>query len=210
MLNALEFKNVLNYGENVFITALAIDSDDYEFSIYSTTLGKYLTLTTPFSSITETFFNSTKTPYKTSYLQRFQFPLSRLQKADTLIGYIRNKTDLLENYTFTIQYGTSGIILPSLVNIYGYLYDAYGVPVNGESITFTVLNSASYFDNAPATMLNATTQTDRDGKFSLSINRSYDYVLSISRLNFTKLVKLSSLPAGIETVEVAVGPGSAC
>lgn len=96
------------------------------------------------------------------------------------------------------------------VEVYGFFRDAYGEPVRNAAVSFTVMNKTTYFDNSPATSLHATAVTDNSGKFSIHLNRNYDYTLSIASLNYLKVVKLSELPNSVSVVEVDLGTGLGC
>lgn len=133
-----------------------------------------------------------------------------LTQPDFLSIHVENSTDPTDFSEFIIQAGDFVALAADTINLYGYLHDTYGRPIVREPITFTVLNSASYFDNAPITTLNATTLTDEQGRFEININRRYDYVMSISRLNYTKVLKISEVPDSVTSLEVIIGRGLVC
>lgn len=199
---------------------------DYRFSVtvFSTSLEKYLNSSGKFESTAPVLiYGSEKLTVThgpssapiTTKIREFSVPTSGINGPDILlVNTFQESTaspgEVHHISVVPVYVGDLSSTQPSLVTVYGSVFDAYGNPVIGESVTFTVLNSATYFDNAPTTTLNATAQTDRQGRFELQLNRAYNYVFSISRLNYTKMVRLSSLPANVSAVELVVGEGTTC
>ena len=106
-----------------------------------------------------------------------------------------------QTFEKTVFYGMS-LASPSLVTVYGTLFDALGQPMVGETISFQVLNPVTYFDNSPATSIQASTTTNSNGYFSISLNRRYDYLVVLPRLNYSKYIKLSQIPNTQTSVEL--------
>lgn len=211
-----QFSDVQNVdvGEQINIIGLGNTDETYEMSVYSTRLNKFSTSAYEFTSNTPVVFTVTKTPgflITGSFLYKFLFNTSKLQNSDTLLIQINNPVNPTESYTRFVQVGKQFVNTPNTVHVYGYVYDAYGNPVVGEAISFTVLNVGNmYFDNAATTAWTATAITDKFGRYDLYLNRQYDYVMAIERLNYTKKVALTTVPANVTEVEVLVGKGSAC
>lgn len=110
-----------------------------------------------------------------------------------------------------VEVGNSAIADYNItVNVFGFLRDARGDFMSNIPVTFTVLNRGGYFDNTPSTSLNAMTLSDKLGKFEIQLNRNYDYVMAIDEVNYRRQIKLSTLPRGVENVEVDIGTGLGC
>jgi len=101
----------------------------------------------------------------------------------------------------TVSYGTY-FTEPSLITVYGTLYDALGKAMRDKAVSFTVANTLTYTDNSPYSSMTAYTTTDENGYFEINLNRRYDYIASIPELNFSKLVKISNVPKDTNAVEL--------
>lgn len=186
----------------------------YTFSVYSTNLQLYMDSAFGFTSATPVLFNASTITLPTGdELQKIAVNTSTLATNDLLYVTIQgdgNGTDT-NTYTTYFQIGSELIADTNItVQVYGFLRDAYGEFIKNVPVTFTVMNSSVYFDNSPTTMVYATTLTDSQGKFTINLNRNYDYVLNIEKLNYVKVIKLSTLPATATVVEVDLGTGLGC
>lgn len=184
----------------------------YQYSVYALNAGKYLDADFKYSDTIVQIPASTYTTFPNTSGDYLQLDVSTyyLTQPDFLSVHVENTTDPNDTVEFILQAGAFVALAADTINLYGYLYDTYGEPIAHEPITFTVLNSASYFDNAAITRINATTLTDKEGRFEININRRYDYVMSISRLNYTKVLKLSEVPDSVTSLEVLIGKGLVC
>jgi len=140
----------------------------------------------------------------------FTIPTNLIPKPSTFVIFARDTDTPSNTSEETVFYGLNIPTSANIINVYGKLFDAYGNPVVGESLVFSVMNETTYFDNSQYTSFNAYTQTDNQGFFSLNLNRSYDYILSVPRLGFTKLLKVSNVPPSISSVEVDFGRLGQC
>lgn len=202
-------------GEIAKISAIGTTDTTYTMTAYSTHLIKYLGLTGNFDSSTPVNFSITKDLQTftslNKYLYNFSFSSSTLSNPDLIIVSVINTLVPTETNDFLVTVGDNYANQPSLIHLYGYVYDAYGTPVSGEAIVLTVLNTGNmYFDNSATTSWTATAITDRMGRYDLYINRQYDYILSIHRLNYTKKIQVTTVPTTVTDVQVLIGPGSAC
>jgi hypothetical protein len=216
-------------GELVRLSAISNVNSNFIFTVYSLAQGKYLNNTGAFVSSAYNF-SASKVPLNGNYIYTYQVNTTTFTQAEKLLITVYNNgptttttttsttsttTTTTSPYptlvtTLLISVGRVFASTPTKITAYGTVYDAYGLPIKGESVSFTVLNSATYYDNSPTTAISAYTQTDSSGYFSIDLNRRYDYVLSISRVNYTKVVKFSTVPANVSVVEIAVGTGSGC
>lgn len=221
-----------DFGELVKLTAISNVNSNFVFTVYSLSQGKYLNNGGSFSN-TAYNFSASKVTLNSSgnYAYTYQINTSTFTQAEKLVVSVYNNGPSATTTTSTtttstttsttspypilvtqiiVNVGKTFASTPSKIVAYGTVYDAYGMPIRGESVSFTVVNAGTYYDNSPTTAINATTQTDVNGYFSIELNRRYDYVLSITRVNYTKVVKFSTLPAGVSVVEIAIGTGSGC
>jgi len=201
-------------------------------------LGTYAKILIPVDDVTQTYWYSIYAAQKAQYLDaEFKYSTTAVQitatefitfpnsagtflqlsistyyltQPDFLGVHVENVANPADMTNFVIQAGDFVALAADTIDLYGYLYNTYGEPIAHEPITFTVINSASYFDNAPITRLNATTLTDAQGRFEISVNRRYDYIMSISRLNYTKVLKISEVPDTVTSLEVLIGRGLVC
>lgn len=91
---------------------------------------------------------------------------------------------------------------PSLITVYGILRDATGNPLINLTITFSVVNPVSYFDNSLTSKITATATTNENGLFSINLNRQYNYIMTVPGLDFMKLIKISEVPNTVTAVEI--------
>lgn len=216
-------------GELVRLSAISNVNSNFIFTVYSLAQGKYLNNTGAFVSSAYNF-SASKVSLNGNYIYTYQVNTTTFTQAEKLLITVYNNgptttttttsttsttTTTTSPYptlvtTLIVSVGRVFASTPTKITAYGTVYDAYGLPIKGESVSFTVLNSATYYDNSPTTAISAYTQTDSSGYFSIDLNRRYDYVLSISRVNYTKVVKFSTVPANVSVVEIAVGTGSGC
>lgn len=202
-------------GSNI---VLLIPVDDatittYEYTVFAADEGKYLdtefkladTIPVPIPATDYVTFPNNVQDYLKVTVSTYY-----LLRPDFLSIHIEDSANPSDSLDVVVQAGEFAALAADTITLYGFLYDTYGEPIKHEPITFTVLNSASYFDNAPVTMLNATTLTDHSGRFEIQLNRRYDYVMSISRLNYTKVLKVSEVPDSVTSLEVLIGRGLVC
>ena len=184
----------------------------YWFTVYALNAGKYLDANFAYAD-TEVQIPATnfiEFPNTVGSFLKIEISTFFLTQPDLLSIHVENTADSNDTAEFMIQAGDFVAKATDTITLYGYLYNTYGEPITHEPITFTVLNSASYFDNAAITRLNATTLTDTQGRFEITINRNYDYVMSVSRLNYTKVLKVSEIPDSVQMLEVLIGRGLVC
>ncbi|MEM3368573.1 MAG: hypothetical protein QXP88_00545 [Thermoproteota archaeon] len=190
----------------------------FSFSVFCINTQKYYTFnftnntwTTSATASTNTVTSLSAYPVLNGFRYAvFTIPTSLIPKPSSFVIF-GSDTDTTPNTDEEIVfYGLNIPTNANTVNVYGTLFDAYGNPVVGESLVFSVLNQTTYFDNSQYTSFNAYTQTDNQGFFSLNLNRGYDYVLSIPRLGFSKLLKLTQVPATNSSVEVDFGGLGQC
>ena len=198
------------------VTDLYIPIDDatqtYEAVIYAIDAQKYLDTEFKYvdSPVNVPLTVVTAVPPSLADYAVLKLSTYYLTRPDMLNIQVTNTNDPTDTISFLVKVGEVPALAADTILVYGYLYNTYGEPIRHEPVTFTVLNSASYFDNAPITRLNATTLTDESGRFEIPINRRYDYVFSVSRLNYTKLLKISEVPDNVLTLEVVIGRGLVC
>lgn len=133
-----------------------------------------------------------------------------LTQPDILFIRASNDADATNQVFTEVQVGVRVAYATDMITLYGFLYDTQGNPLANKVVTFSVLNSATYFDNSPVTRLNAYTITDNNGKFTITLNRNYDYVLSLNEFNYTKVIKVSEIPDNVQEIEVVIGRGLVC
>lgn len=179
-----------------------------KYFVYNTSTGVWSTTTTPTSNSIATL---TSYPLVNGFRHiTFSIPTNLIPKPSVFVIYGQD-TDTIPNvFETSVFYGLNIPTSASTINVYGTLFDAYGNPVEGESLVFSVLNETTYFDNSKYTSFNAYTQTNEQGFFSINLNRKYDYALSIPRLGFTKILKISNVPASNSSVEVDFGGLGQC
>ena len=184
----------------------------YWYSVYALSTAKYLDAEFKYADTVVQIPADTYVTFPNMLGNYLQVTVSTyyLTRPDFLSIHVENAADNTDTNEFLIQAGDFVALAADTINLYGYLYNTYGEPIAHEPITFTVLNSASYFDNAAITRLNATALTDHQGRFEISVNRRYDYVMSISRLNYTKILKISGVPDTVTSLEVLIGKGLVC
>lgn len=190
----------------------------FSFSIFCISNQKYYTFN--FTNSTWSISNTASTntvASLASYPQTngfryvsFTIPTSLIPKPSTFVIFASDTDTPNNTAEETVFYGLNIPNSTNVINVYGTLFDAYGNPVVGESLVFSVINETTYFDNSQYTSFNAYTQTDNQGFFSLNLNRSYDYILSIPRLGFSKLLKVSNVPPSSSSVEVDFGGLGQC
>lgn len=190
----------------------------FSFTVYCLTNGNYYvynftnaTWTTTTTATSNVVSNITTYPLVNGFRYvSFVIPTALIPKPSTFLIYGQDTDTPANTFEKSIFYGLNVPTSANTLNVYGTLFDAYGNPVAGESIVFSVLNDTTYFDNSRYTAFNAYTQTDEQGFFSINLNRTYDYALSIPRLGFTKVLKISDVSLTINSVEVNFGGLGQC
>ena len=209
----------VQFGERAVIDVAYTESDPdnlYQYSVFDTTKELFMSDEGVFDSVTPVLFdpvplvhhddvnmNIFEAVVNTSAFQSYTLLVVKFEQMSG-----DGDTDELNVYVRVGYIPASNEA--QLVEVWGVLRDAYGNGIPNAAVTFTVLNKAGYFDNMPATSLVANAVTDSQGKFSVRLNRNYDYVLSIAALNYVKSIKLSTLPSGVSSVEVDLGSGLGC
>ena len=199
----VEAREYFSPGENVFFL-IRNPASDVDVKIYLYNERKFLTKDNNGNFIkvnTPTTFSISRTNFISNGTENFYIltiPRRLLRPYEILNANFSDNTTTKELIVF---YGQN-FTLPGLVRVYGNLYDARGNPLSGETISFQVLNPTTYFDNSPSTMISTSTSTNELGYFSIELNRTYNYLVVLPRLNYSKFIKLSSLPQNVNEVEL--------
>ena len=199
-------------GEEV-ILFLPIDdpTQEYKMTVYANEIGKFLGADFKYKDASEDIDLSNVTlstppgDFVKVYVNTYF-----MTQPDFLSIHVENKTDPTDYYDLFVQVGHFYAFVPAMINVYGYLYDSNGLPVKHEPVTFTVLNSATAFDNSPLTSMTTTVITDEQGRFEADLNRHYDYLFAVARFNYSKVIRLSEVDDSVTSVEVIIGRGLVC
>jgi len=202
-------------GSNISLLVPVNDSTitTYTYTVFAFDEGKYLDAEFKLAGTSSVQIPATNyVNFPNSVQDYLRVPINTyyLLRPDFLNIHLEDSANPADSLDIVVQAGEFAALAADTITLYGFLYDTYGEPIKHEPITFTVLNSASYFDNSPVTTLNATTLTDHSGRFEIQLNRRYDYILSISRLNYTKVLKVSEVPDSVTSLEVLIGRGLVC
>jgi hypothetical protein len=203
----LYIKEYFKFGEKLTFLARKNNTNDLTLTIFIYTNNLYV-----YFNLIQNKWSTSSSPNSTTYqhsvfLNDFEvgkfyyiveIPSSVLPKPSILD--IKISDGISEDSKF-IHYGNY-FVNPSLVKIYGNIYDALGNPLSDKVLSFTVANTLTYTDNSPYSSMTTSTITDSSGYFEINLNRSYDYIASVPELNFSKLVKVSNIPANTNAAEL--------
>jgi len=201
-------------GEDLFFIAKTNTSTTLKVLVYSINRDKYIYYDfddeiwkeSASTSFTE---YSNASSYMDEGTERFlivRVPKRFFSKPDFVKIRVENTSDTLDFQEKIVIYGEALPLEAEKINVYGQLFDAYGNPLVGESVVFSVVNETTYYDNSLYSSMNAFTSTDANGRFSIYLNRRYNYVLTLPRLSYSKLLKIKDVPSSVGAVEVSFDP----
>jgi uncharacterized GH25 family protein len=203
-------------GEDLFFVAKTDTNTTLNVLIYSINRDKYVVydfsnnVWTESTSPSFTTYSTTSS-YKDEGTERFlivRAPKTFFSKPDFVKIKVENTSDSTDFQEKIIIYGEALPLEAEKINVYGQLFDAYGNPLVGESVVFSVVNETTYYDNSLYSSMNAFTSTDANGRFSIYLNRRYNYVLTLPRLAYSKLLKIKDVPSSVNAVEVSFNPAA--
>jgi hypothetical protein len=201
-------------GEDLFFVAQTDTSTTLKILVYSINRDKYVVYDFTDNTWTESSSPSFTTYSNASFYrdegtERFlvvRVPKTFFSKPDFVKIRVENSSDSDDFQEKILIYGEALPLEAEKINVYGQLFDAYGNPLVGESVVFSVVNETTYYDNSLYSSMNAFTSTDNNGRFSIYLNRRYNYVLTLPRLAYSKLLKIKEVPSGVSAVEVSFEP----
>jgi hypothetical protein len=214
---SLHSKESFLNGEDLFFVAKTDNSTTLKVLIYSINRDKYVVYNftdnawAENSSLSFTTYSNASS-YRDEGTERFlivRVPKTFFSKPDFVKIRVENSLDSTDFQEKIVTYGEALPLEAEKINVYGQLFDAYGNPLAGESVVFSVVNETTYYDNSLYSSMNAFTSTDVNGRFSIYLNRRYNYVLTLPRLAYSKLLKIKDVPLSVSAVEVSFGP-TAC
>jgi len=204
-------------GEDLFFVAKTDTNTTLKALIYSINRDKYVVYDFNDNAWVEsaspsftTYSNASS--YRDEDTERFlvvRVPKTLFSKPDFVKIRVENSSDSNDFQEKIVVYGEALPLEAEKINVYGQLFDAYGNPLVGESVVFSVVNETTYYDNSLYSSMNAFTSTDVNGRFSIYLNRRYNYVLTLPRLAYSKLLKIKDVPSNVSAVEVSFVP-TAC
>ncbi len=216
MINLYSKESFLN-GEDLFFVAKTDINTTLKVLVYSINRDKYVvydfddSVWTESTSPSFTEYSNTSS-YRDEGTERFlivRVPKTFFSKPDFVKIKVENSSDPNDFQEKIVIYGEALPLEAEKINVYGQLFDAYGNPLVGESVVFSVVNETTYYDNSLYSSMNAFTSTDNNGRFSIYLNRRYNYVLTLPRLAYSKLLKIKEVPSSVSAVEVSFAP-TAC
>ena len=216
MINIYSKEYFLN-GEDLFFVAKTDTSTTLKVLVYSINRDKYVYYDFDDEIWKESSAQSfTEYPnlshYRDEGAERFlivRVPKRFFSKPDFVKVKVENSSDADDFQEKIFVYGEALPLEVEKINVYGQIFDAYGNPLVGESVVFSVVNETTYYDNSLYSSMNAFTSTDTNGRFSIYLNRRYNYVLTLPRLSYSKLLKIKDVPLSVSAVEVSFEP-TAC
>jgi hypothetical protein len=198
-------------GEDLFFVAQTDTNTTLKVLVYSINRDKYVVY-----DFTDSVWTESSSPSFTTYsnassyrdegTERFlivRVPKIFFSKPDFVKIRVENSSDPTDFQEKILIYGEALPLEAEKINVYGQIFDAYGNPLVGESVVFSVVNETTYYDNSLYSSMNAFTSTDANGRFSIYLNRRYNYVLTLPRLAYSKLLKIKEVPSSVNAVEVS-------